>query len=466
MKLSHIGMAALGLTLFLFAALLVMSPADRNSRLSKGDDKGFPEWPALDVYWQILDRDPSIARSGLDRVISAWRPGSAIMLLDILRWQENRPFGSAIKQVIVEKLGLKSFSWDEARLAIWANAGDLHPEFAEFKSRILSLIDPRIGDYFYRNVPATIRLDQIQWGGVLRDGIPPLREPLMISASDAGYLHESDVVFGVEINGDVRAYPKRILAWHEMFRDSIGGVPVAGVYCTLCGTTIVYERTFAGVTHDLGTSGLLYQSSKLMYDAATSSLWSTLTGQPVVGALVGKGIALQRRPVVTTTWGAWRKLHPDSAVLSLDTGFPRDYGEGVAYASYFSSDELMFPVPKRDDRLPDKDEVVGLRSDDGRLALAISAEFLKQHPVYHDKLGNDSLVVLTDSSGANRVFECASLQFESWDGGPTIRDRNGSEWAVSETGLRNGQRVLSRIPAHRSFWFGWFAAFPDTRLVK
>src|SRR6266851_4811865 len=112
----------------------------------------------------------------------------------------------------------------------------------------------------------------------------------MISAKEANYLADDNVVYGLVVNGDTRAYPKRILAWHEMFTDTIGGVPVAGVYCTLCGSMILYETSVGGTQHFMGTSGFLYRSNKLMYDRATQSLWSTLEGEPVVGPLLGKGI--------------------------------------------------------------------------------------------------------------------------------------------------------------------------------
>ena len=117
----------------------------------------------------------------------------------------------------------------------------------------------------------------------------------MLDASEATYLGDRNIVFGIEVNGDARAYPKRILAWHEMFTDSVGGVPVAGVYCTLCGTVILYYTNLGGTQYDLGTSGFLYRSNKLMYDRATQSLWNTFSGEPVVGPLVGKGPCFRRR---------------------------------------------------------------------------------------------------------------------------------------------------------------------------
>ena len=161
---------------------------------------------------------------------------------------------------------------------IWQTDSPLHPQYADFKAALYGLIDPRFERYFSSNRVTKIRLTEAVWGGVRQDGIPPLRKPYMVAAVAAAYLADSDVVFGIEINGDVRAYPKWILAWHEMFVDTVGGQPVAGVYCTLCGAMIGYYTTHAGVTHALGTSGFLYRSKKLMYDQATQLLWSTMRG--------------------------------------------------------------------------------------------------------------------------------------------------------------------------------------------
>ena len=202
-----------------------------------------------------------------------------------------------------------------------------------------------------------------------------------------------------------------------------------------------------------------------MYDHATQSLWSTLQGTPVVGPLVKEDIQLIRRPVVTTTWGEWKARHPETTVLSLDTGHERDYGEGVAYQEYFANDRLMFSVPKNDRRLRNKDEVVGLRSGDEQLA--ISADYLAQNPVYADSIDGQKLVVLTDSSGANRVYATEDVAFDSWDGNETLTDTNGNDWKLTESELTDSAgRTLQRMPAHRVFWFGWFSQFPETRLVK
>ena len=204
-----------------------------------------------------------------------------------------------------------------------------------------------------------------------------------------------------------------------------------------------------------------------MYDRATQSLWNTMWGGPVVGPLADEDITLKRRSVVTTTWEEWKRRHPDTTVLSLATGHIRDYSEGAAYRDYFATDELMFSVPDLDTRLRNKGEVVGLLfgNPDDR-PLAISVAFLSKHPVYQDKVDALELVVLTDPSGANRVYDRGSVEFVSWDGDQSVTDSNGGQWRVSESGLESDEGdVLPRLPAHRAFWFGWYSAYPHTRLV-
>ncbi|MGH8597410.1 MAG: DUF3179 domain-containing protein, partial [Gammaproteobacteria bacterium] len=351
---------------------------------------------------------------------------------------------------------------------LWSAERATYPDYSEFKARLYELIDPRFREYFAGRRQSLIRLDEIRWGGVVRDGIPPLKNPKMIAAREATWLGDDNVVFGVAIDGDVRAYPKRILAWHEMFKDQVGGRELNGVYCTLCGSVILYDVTVRGVMHELGTSGFLYRSNKLMYDHATHSLWSTFTGTPVVGPLVGKGIELQSLYVVTTTWKEWRKRHPETLVLSLETGYARDYREGAAYHDYFSTDRLMFNVPKLDRRLPNKAEILALRlPQSSARPLAIAAEFLNERPVHHDRIGTTNVVVLTDVSGANRVYESGTVRFVTWDRANAATDRDSRVWTVDEAQLIGpGGVTLKRFPAHRAFWFGWYSAFPETRLVK
>lgn len=414
---------------------------------------------------------PEASRKKVLRAVEkGWSPAYAPLLVETLVFTRDPGTRDQVLEVLETKTGQR-FGADSARWYEWVwrqPESQLHPDYATFKKSLYSRIDPRFAEYFDVARPATIRLDEVRWGGVRQDGIPPLRDPKMIGVEQATYLDDGNVVFGVEVEGQARAYPKRVLAWHEMFTDEIAGVPVAGVYCTLCGTVILYETRAGGTDHELGTSGFLYRSNKLMYDRATQSLWNTFSGEPVVGPLVDEGIRLPRRAVVTTTWGEWRRRHPETLVLSLDTGHRRNYGEGVAYRDYFATDELMFNVPFVDDRLDNKDEVLALIFDGTDVPpLAIAADFLAETPVYHDRAASIDLVVLTDASGANRVYKSAGVRFAGWDQDRIVHDTDGGTWKVEEHRLvASDGRTLDRFPAQRAFWFGLYAAYPGTRLVR
>ena len=440
----------------------VSLPAFSESPASKAEEK---DYLPLKVFYDLF-ADEGTAAAALKHIDADWKDAYAAMLLDVIQFIPVSTIQDRIATLLAKTSGVRNpndingfYAW------LWSFDPGQHPQYAEFKAAIYEGIDPRFREYFANDPKSMIRLDEIRWGGVRRDGIPPLKNPKMISARDAKYLDDDNVVFGVAINGDVRAYPKRILAWHEMVKDKIGGRELNGVYCTLCGAMILYDATVDGVHYELGTSGFLYRSNKLMYDHATKSLWSALTGEPVVGSLVGKGIELKTLYVVTTTWKAWKTRHPDTRVLSLDTGYERNYGEGVAYYEYFATDQLMFNVPKLDKRLANKAEVLALRYSNEPLAIA--AGFLASRRVYHDRTGNTDFVVLTDASGANRVYEAPDVRFTSWDGKGTARDSQGNNWKVAEDQLTGPDgKALKRLAAHRSFWFGWYSQFPQTRLVK
>ena len=404
----------------------------------------------------------------MDLIESTWEPSYVSMALDVMRLSRNPAVSATLLRLVEDKIGGEhGYDLGAWQRAMWNAPEVRHPRYAAFKGALYSFIDPRFSAYFDEVGEPEIRLDEIVWGGVRQDGIPPLRNPSMLAADDIGYLEDDHIVFGISVNGDARAYPRRILGWHEMFVDEVGGAPVAGVYCTLCGTVILYFTEHDGVNHALGTSGFLYRSNKLMYDQATQSLWSTMRGIPVVGPLAGKGVVLDRGSVVTTTWGEWRRRHPDTKVLTLDTGHSRDYGEGAAYREYFATDDLMFQVPALDTRLKNKDEVftVLLAAYPDR-PLAISADFLASNPVHHDAVEDTALVVFTDPSGANRAYASDDVTFTGYDGDRTVRDSSGVTWTMDEHALTAADgRVLHRIPAQRAFWFGWYAAFPHTRLV-
>jgi Protein of unknown function (DUF3179) len=450
------------LILFVITGILAIPNLSQSQEIAASEDLV----PAS--FLALIIAPPGEREKALEYVKESWEPSFHIMMLEVIYLSRDPEFTGELVKTLEEKTG-KNFGYqtDKWYEWIWNNKEESHASYPEFKGLLYGLIDPKFAGYFSNSFPTTIRLDEVRWGGVQQDGIPPLRQPKMIAAKDAKYLEDSNIVFGLEVNGDARAYPKRIMAWHEMFVDDVGNVPVAGVYCTLCGSMILYKTEHNGVNHQIGTSGFLYRSNKLMYDKDTQSLWSTLWGRPVIGKLAGKDIELERMSIVTTTWGEWKKRHPNTKVLSLDTGHKRDYDEGAAYKEYFATDELMFSVPKLDKRLKNKDEVLGLvLSQHPDKPLAIGVGFLSENPLYHKNVEDMQFVVLTDKSGASRVYETKGTIFNNWDLESTVTDVNGTKWTVTESKLvsPNGTELF-RLPAHRAFWFGWFSAYTNTELV-
>lgn len=474
-----------------------------------------PAHPVIDDFASATSLDEKVAEAALGRIASQWKDDYAALFIDLARFY--RPLRSAgpgtggdegtivpedestsggppsrngsasfptaprdtpgakvrarlirfLEKQTKQKFGDDLKAW---RKWMWKRPYAPHPDYAQFKARLYANIDERMASFFPPGVRAEIRLDEIDWGGVAVNGIPPLDHPKVAPATDDAatkYLGEKNVVFGLVVNGEARAYPKRILAWHEMAQDRVGGVELAVVYCTLCGTVIPYEAQKDEKKFTLGTSGLLYRSNKLMFDLETKSLWSTLEGKPVVGPLVGSGIELKYYPVVTTTWKEWKTAHPETSVLTLETGHKRDYGEGVAYRSYFDTDRLMFEVPASDERLKNKDEVVTFFAEGhggSRVPVALSAAFLKKSPAYVFEAGGRNFIAITTEQGANRIYAGAPRLTATAAG--ALRDDRGREWRATESSLETEGESYPRIPARRTFWFAWFAQFPNTILVR
>jgi hypothetical protein len=440
-----------------------------------------PPAPPIARFFEATDADDGRAARALGDIAGSWKHGYAAIFIDLLRLIAPSPdpagAGSRVRRRLVEFLEARTgqrFGDDlnAWRRWSWRLPYDPHPHYATAKSEAAAHVDPRMREFFPDDVRTAIRLDEIDWGGVRVNGIPPLDHPRVLPADRATYLSDTNVVFGVVVNGEPRAYPKRILAWHELARDIVGGKPITIVYCTLCGTVIPYESVIGGKLRVLGTSGLLYRSNKLMFDEETMSLWSTMEGRPVVGRLVGSGLELVPVPVVTTTWREWRARHPETTVLADDTGHARDYSEGAAYRSYFATDELMFQVPQPDTRLKNKAEVLALllTSRNGvSLPVAISVDVLTRRRLFQQRFAEHSLVIVTSRDGANRVYEAGTVRFVRLIDDGTLRDSEGRDWVAGEELLvlrGAGSRAFRRVAARRSFWFGWHAQFPHTELVR
>ena len=394
----------------------------------------------------------------LDVIEAYGKPDIAPGLILALRFSlaSKRPIVKVLEAVTGAAAGDGWFDW-----MLWQeDHGQIvpHESFTALKRNLFLRIDPNFADFlrpeYLARAKMRIRLEEITWGGVFKDGIPSLDNPGLIAAADADYLRAQDLVFGVEINGDERAYPLRIMGWHEMFNELIGGVPVALAYCTLCASGILFETQVAGraAPFVFGSSGFLYRSNKLMFDRETNSLWNQFTGKPVVGPLASSGIELRQRAVVITTWEDWLQSNPGTRVLSLNTGHRRNYGSGVVYNDYFASDDLMFPVSVDQSAYQQKSYVFGIRVMGAAKAWPLDS--FVDEPVINDQIAGLPVVLIGNAyTRTVRAYERRDNVF-SLDG-EVLRSASGGVWVLGEDGLSGDGAELVRVPGHIAYWFAW-----------
>ncbi len=512
-------------------------------------------------------------------------------LIDVGYFARSRPATTAILNALESLTGLsQDVGW--SGYFEWASQNNipLPPHYAEFKGLLFAVfVDPDFERFFDPSVGETARINllEVVWGGVQVDGIPSLVNARQISPEaaqaegqsftqfcregDCAYPADDELVFGVSINGDSRAYPLRLLNWHEMFNDVIGqaplydqpngdvvcqfraptvfsavarqgdgwvkimglsaacpvegwlqptmaeweadwkqlpdvaqgirpllveqairgrvkGQPVMLAYCTLCGAGILYDVTIPNLSYttsdgqmislgetilEFGSSGLLMRSNKLMYDRNTHTVWNAITGQPAFGPLATSDITLNILPSVVTDWGSWLAQHPDTSVLSLDTGYNRDYTNGAAYRDYFNNpDFIMFPVWQQDtSRQANKDVIFAMRLNGTPKAYPLN--ILLEEIVTNDTLAGVDVVIVSQATpqrdffepggAAVRAYERKGHIFSPADTPTMLLDESGATWIVAEEALLGPDgESLARLPGHLAFWFGWYGFYPNT----
>lgn len=344
-------------------------------------------------------------------------------LVDILRFQPSREEITEVSQTLQSLANFKPSQIEDiwGQWTIWLGENTSlqpPPGYTAWKGELHALlVDKRFKEFLYEGatVAEGTRVEEVVWGGVRVDGIPALVNPKMLAADKADYLTDAEPVFGVSINGDNRAYPLRILDWHEMANDVVGGKSVALAYCTLCGAGVLFDTTIANQTFEFGSSGFLMRSNKLMYDRTTKTLWNQLTGKPVIGKLVGKNLELKVLPVVLTSWGEWKATHSDTKVLSTETGYDRPYQVGATYGRYFASPGTMFPIWKQSRILPKKARVYAIQLDGIAKAYPLD-ELNRVGGVANDKIGAKNLVVIyRDAVGRVPLSEKLQAALKSVD---------------------------------------------------
>jgi hypothetical protein len=313
-------------------------------------------------------------------------------------------------------------------------------------------------------------------GGPGKDGIPAIDEPQFAAAEDAEFLSDDDVVFGLAAAREARAYPQLVLVWHEIVNDEFPDGPISVTYCPLTGSVVAFRGTAPdGSPYTFGTTGNLVNSNLLMYDRQTDSNWPQLLGAAITGDAEGE--ALEEIPVDWTTWSRWRQAHPETVVLTTETGYLRSYGSDpygsyTPVGGYYSSDRLLFGVSHDDDRLPRKEVVIGVKRGGDRLA--VPKDLLADSGVERAEVGGDRVAVLYDPELDEGRAVVERLPSGDTELTPTetpgqYRDSaSGSLWdaaGVALEGSLEGEQ-LPRVMSLDVMWFAWFAFFPNTTLIS
>ena len=337
---------------------------------------------------------------------------------------------------------------------------------------------------------ATVDTDLIVSGGPPPDGIPPIDEPRFVAPAEVRWLVAQEPVISVELNGEAKAYPIRILMWHEIVNDSIGGEPVSVTYCPLCNTGIAFRRPIIdGELLDFGTSGRLFHSNLVMYDRQTGTYWSQATLEAIVGPLAGRRLEFLAAQIVS--WGDWRAAHPSGRVLSQDTGFDRAYGQNPyqGYDSPGNDDPFLF-AGDPDPRLDATAHVLGVDASGRQVAFPyeeLARQAVDGSSAVQTRVGGQDLVVFwkqgTASAldqpniaasrdvGSATAYEPRSgdllLHFEVAPGGFVDQETN-SRWDLFGRAVQGPLRgaKLRALPAVDHFWFSWAAFFPDTEIYR
>ena len=325
---------------------------------------------------------------------------------------------------------------------------------------------------------------EIRPGGPPPDGIPSIDEPRFEPASEVDWLTGAEAVLALEAGGEARAYPLRIMIWHELVNDVVGGVPVTVSYCPLCNSAVAYDRRLGPHVLDFGTSGRLLNSSLVMYDRQTESLWAHFTGQAIIGYLAGARLDLV--PVQTVSFGAFLAAHPDGAVLSLETGYPGyagRYGQNP-YVGYDDPDSTPFLYRgPTDDRLPPMTRVLAVRGDGPTAAVPLDA-LRRDRVVSFEAQGRDLIALY--APGTASALDTADVSagrdvgatgvFWAQAGGRPVAVEPAGDGIFADAADGSLFDILGRrrdgsgpdlVPVEHldTFWFAVTAFDPETEIV-
>ncbi|MFY9210579.1 MAG: DUF3179 domain-containing (seleno)protein [Aestuariivita sp.] len=377
--------------------------------------------------------------SALEQIAQSGDPRLAWIISDMMRFTWREEFDDALAEAAARLLEIDlqtPHRWGEITDHLIAWDIPSYPGYLEAKRAIFTNFVPGWERIF---VEGNIDWRLVSWGGVLIDDrpynrtkagcncIPAADNPEVSSAAEATWLKDDDIVFGIEVNGEFRAYPRRIMEVREMVNDTLGGRHLGIPYCTLCGAAQAYftDGLPAGIERPiLRTSGLLIRSNKVMYDVNTYSVFDTFLGHAVTGPLAEKNLKLEQATVITTDWGTWKAEHPETTVLVEELALGRNFD----FRNGRDANGPIFPVGDVDPRLPVHEDVIGVVTASGK-------------PVAFQR----STALLALKNGARIAYENVRLELDA--GGIRAVDADGSD-----------------LGSHQAFWFAWSQFHPGTAL--
>lgn len=375
----------------------------------------------------------------LEAVAASRDPRLGWIVTDMMRFAWKPEFGAALGKTATSLLGIELESRRHQpeiidNLIAWRVPA--YPGYLAHKRVVYTNYLAGMDRLF---VEGDIDWRLVGWGGVNIDDrpfgttddfcncIPAADNPAVSSAADATWLKDDDIVFGITVNGESRAYPRRIMEIREMVNDTLGGRDLGIPYCTLCGAAQAYftDGLPAGIERPvLRTSGLLIRSNKVMYDRNTYSVFDTFLGKAVTGPLAKRNLQLEQASVVTTQWGAWKAAHPDTTVLVEALALGRDFD----LRNTRDANGPIFPIGDVDPRLPVQEDIIGVVTASGK-------------PVAFQR----STAFLALQNGQQIGFENVRLVMDA--GGIRAVDANGAD-----------------LGSHQAFWFAWSQFYPATEL--
>lgn len=313
---------------------------------------------------------------------------------------------------------------------------------------------------------------EIASGGPGPDGISSIDFPVFTQDFASQSVAPNELVVGIKIGDDVRAYTHTVLDWHEIVNDQfvIDGQqdPVTLSYCPLTGSAMLWKGNMESANPTFGTSGNLYNSNLVLYDRETFSFWAQMLEQGINSA--ERLTVPDRLQVVETTWETWQEMYPQTTLMTKDTGFSRPYGF-YPYGSFKTNSALLFNVNNSGDgRLHRKERVLGINVGTSSKVYPI-ATFTNEVSIVNDTVG-DMDVVAAGSAVKNfgvifnrQLEDCTTLDFSPLQNQlPVVMsDNEGNQWDLFGTAV-SGPRAgtqLQKTNSYISYWFAWTAFFPN-----